>query len=150
MSLVQLLEGDRVVEPSQTNVATIYNLGPLVERALAGVDGYLLRKHALAADPYSAGAKACSWPSGGRSIKGRTEDGDVILVPQGLRVRQGIDVRQVGEGLQPVELGSCHDVDLIVLGGQGAEGVLVLLQVLQITVRELPRPRRCCERGPGR
>lgn len=126
MGLIQLSQRHRVVKPRQQDIPAVHHLRPVVEWAFARVDTDRSRVYPLAADPDPSRAEARAGAPGCRGVEGSTQDRNIVPVAPGLLVRQGVDVGQVGEGLEAMELRPCHDVDVVIVSGQGAQRVLSL------------------------
>lgn len=92
MSLVELPKRDGIIEPGQTNIAHIDNLGPRCKGTIAGIYTGGAGKHALTADADTAGSEPGAGPSGRRGVKGGAKDGNIVLAVLGLLVGQCIDV----------------------------------------------------------
>lgn len=86
VSFIQLSQRNGIIKPSQPNIPTIDNLGPLVQCALASIDRNLIWEHSLTARPDTAWAVTCTRSSGCGCIERRPKDGNIIRVVLGLLV----------------------------------------------------------------
>lgn len=86
VSLIQLSQRNEVIKPSQTYIPTINDLRPLIQGALAGIDGDAIREHPLATRPDAARAEACARSPGGCRVERCAENGDVVPVSLGLLI----------------------------------------------------------------